>query len=166
MLRFLSLFLKFFAPHLIFGAWKAHSRLLLVLNCQNLLTRPWSAQLNVNASDSWFDIHVIRVLFQYSVFLLTKVLSTSWNHWCFEPRRVRTLGKFCLETYSGDLFPTVSNVFPSFRQTQRLVDQVVAQFRKNYFKFRRSETARYVSTHATFNNPVSFPDMSYNDDPL
>jgi len=31
---------------------------------------------------------------------------------------------------------------------------------------RRSETARYVSTHATFNNPVSFPDMSYNDDPL
>ena len=66
----------------------------------------------------------------FSVFLLTKVLSTSWNHWCFEPRRVRTLGKFCLETYSGDLFPTVSNVFPSFRQTQRLVDQVVAQFRK------------------------------------
>jgi len=31
---------------------------------------------------------------------------------------------------------------------------------------RRSETARYVSTSATFNNPVAFPDMSYNDDPL
>lgn len=31
---------------------------------------------------------------------------------------------------------------------------------------RRNDPNRYISTAATFNNPVSFPDMNYHDDPL